>query len=425
MSLVTLDIDGNTLVGPWTLVCGHCNWTSLEVGIKFDKATNLRNQIQQFLHIDSRNENAPPGPDQLYTTLKSFYSSQLSASNPSNPLLTPSGGINYSSPSSLARIMSLYTGLGAQNKKQTPKPQPMRESADPSEGLVVTDPMSDAAAVQKLRERGWAGTTNAEQRAMQSTPQRFVADLLPVATLLRTKKNKRCRSCRHILVKPEAKVQSTRFKIKLIAINYIPTMTLKPSPSSHQPHNSQALPPLRPIQFLLTLKNPMYDSVRITLATPDHNPGPHAHRVTILCPQFEIGANVDLWDDALNGVGGGVGGADAADDRLSLANKYLGNHESILRRDERKVAEAGKVWDKGRNWTTVVLEVVCVELSGGENELLMEDEDVLEIPVFVRMEWDGEAPGADAGMGIEKEKEKIELAYWAVIGAGRIAALKV
>lgn len=169
----------------------------------------------------------------------------------------------------------------------------------------------------------------------------------------------------------------------------------------------------------------MYDSVRITLATPDHTPGPHAHRVTILCPQFEIGANVDLWDDALNGVGGGVGGADAADDRLSLANKYLGNHESILRRDERKVAEAGKVWDKGRNWTTVVLEVVCVELSGGENELLMEDEDVLEIPVFVRMEWDGEAPGADAGMGIEKEKEKIELAYWAVIGAGRIAALKV
>ena len=165
----------------------------------------------------------------------------------------------------------------------------------------------------------------------------------------------------------------------------------------------------------------MFDLVRITLATPDHTPGPHAHRVTILCPQFEIGANIDLWDDALNGGGGD----DAADDRLSLANKYLGNHESILRRDERKVAEAGKVWDKGRNWTTVVLEVVCAEVGGEENQSLMEDEDVLEIPVFVRMEWDGEATGADAGMGIEKGKEKIELAYWAVVGVGRIAELKV
>lgn len=422
MSLVTLDIDGNTLVGPWTLLCGHCSWTSMEVGIKFDKATNLRNQIQQFLHSGSRNENTPPGPNQLYSTLKTFYNSQLSASNPSNPLLTPSGGINYSSPSSLARIMSLYTGLGAQSKKQTPKSQPMRESADPSEGLVVTDPVADAAAVQKLRERGWAGTSNAEQRAMQSTPQRFVADLLPVATLLRTKKNKRCRSCRHILVKPEAKVQSTRFKIKLVAINYIPNMTLKPSPSSsHQPLDSQALTPLRPIQFLLTLKNPMYDPVRITLATPDHTPGRYAHRVTILCPQFDIGANIDLWDDALNGGGGG---SDEADDRFSRANRYLGQHESILRREERKVAEAGKVWDRGRNWTTVVLEVVCAEVGGGENELLMEDEDILEIPVFVRMEWEGEATGVDATLGIEKGKEKIELAYWAVVGAGRIAVSK-
>lgn len=162
----------------------------------------------------------------------------------------------------------------------------------------------------------------------------------------------------------------------------------------------------------------MFDSVRITLATPDLTPGPHAHRVTILCPQFEIGAKIDLWDDALNG-------SDAADDRLSRANKYLGNKESVLRHDERKVAEAGKVWDKGGNWTTIVLEVVCAEVGGGENELLMEDEDVLEIPVFVRMEWDGEATGADAGMGIEKGKEKIELAYWAVVGAGRIAASKV
>jgi dynactin-4 len=42
-----------------------------------------------------------------------------------------------------------------------------------------------------------------------------------------------------------------------------------------------------------------------------------------------------------------------------------------------------------------------------------EDEDILEIPVFIRMEWETE--------GHEKEAEKRELAYWSVLGVGRIA----
>ncbi len=110
---------------------------------------------------------------------------------------------------------------------------------------------------------------------------------------------------------------------------------------------------------------------------------------------------------------------------LNESSKGRGFNDSILGLDG-KVAEAGKVWDKGRNWTTVVLEVVCKEVvvGGREETLLTEDEDVLEIPVFVRMEWEGEAAGIDAGMGVEKSRERVEMAYWAVVGVGKVATLK-
>jgi len=56
---------------------------------------------------------------------------------------------------------------------------------------------------------------------------------------------------------------------------------------------------------------------------------------------------------------------------------------------------------------------------------LREDEDVIEIPVFMRVEWETDA-AHDEGAGLaalnkEKEvREKRELAYWCVLGLGKI-----
>ena len=360
-------------------------------------------------------------PDSVFTALRSFYNSQLSASNATDPLLTPSGGINYSSPSSLARIMSLYTGRSSYGKKDQAKSTPMREGLDPSEGLQIFDPASDTAAIEKLRTQGWTSTASTAQQTEQKHPPRFTSDLRPTQAQLRTKRSKRCRTCRHILVKPEAKVQSTRFRIRLVALNYIPTITLKPlqpSPSTQLPLlDLNALPVLRASQFLLTLKNPLFDPVKITLGTPAHTPGKNSHKVTILCPQFDIGPNADQWDEALG------------DNKNRRASKLLSTSKVEYVGGERgKVAEAGKVWEKGRNWTTVVVEVVCqdVEEAG-------EGEDVLEIPVFLRMEWEGdtmerEESGAGSGGGGslkgEERKEKRELAFWVVVGVGRVGRLE-
>ena len=90
-----------------------------------------------------------------------------------------------------------------------------------------------------------------------------------------------------------------------------------------------------------------------------------------------------------------------------------------------KVAEAGKVWEKGRNWTSVVVEVGVVDVGGvdggdGQECWGDEDEDVLEIPVFVRVEWEAEVEEK----GKEGGKEKRELAYWVVMGVGRVGKLE-
>lgn len=53
-----------------------------------------------------------------------------------------------------------------------------------------------------------------------------------------------------------------------------------------------------------------------------------------------------------------------------------------------------------------------------------EDADVCEIAVFVRVEWEadaaGDGEGKMGGLGDKDGREKRELAYWCVVGVGRI-----
>lgn len=418
------------------------------------------------------------GPDARFNQLKSFYSSQLAKSSNTDPLLSPTGGLNYSSPASLQRILSIYNPDS--RKKGNSKVEPMRESADASEGLCIVTPDHDRQIIQRLQNEGWASTASIEQRSLQKHPSsiHFTSDLRPTPTLLRTKRNKRCRTCRHILVKPEPKVQNTRFRIRLLALNYIPSINvapLHPAPSTQLPPiDLHALPAGRAHQFLFTLKNPLFDPVQVTLATPPQTPGRYGHRVTILCPEFTIGPNVDQWDEALaDGSRSKRSSQIMLGPAATIKPEYVGGEGG-------KVAEAGKVWERSRNWTSVVVEVVCVpivhrsprapprrwkgkgkasdtvdqddrvdmvdDLGNGSSsdEEEGEDEDVLEIPMFVRMEWEGDVVagggGGSSGGGVSaaavvaaaanegrdaagvkgEGKEKRELTFWTVVGIGRV-----
>ena len=430
MSVNALDADdtGN-ITGPFILSCEYCSWTSLDIGIQFDKPINLfakltklrQEVVQQTSTTLTTAAEEEPEPssiqslDARFASLKTFYKSQLSKSGSATPVVPLTGDPRWDSPSNLERLMRLYTSVGI-GKKATGKDSIMRESVEKAEGLHILDHASEQETIQKLHEQGWAGTASIAQQSEQKHITRFVDDLIPVPTLLRTKRSKRCRTCRHILVKPESKIQSTRFRIKLVAVNFVPSISIKPlqasSTASSPALDLQAIPAMKASQFLLTLKNPMFDSVKVTLATPSITPGRFGSKVTVLCPQFEIGANTDVWDEAL---GSGEGKGRSSKPRETKVKSA---------ESEGKVAEAGKVWERGRNWTTVVVEVVCAAIEVQDDEL-EEDEDVLEIPVFVRIEYEADAAGDDGSGSAEKDKrEKRELAYWCVLGVGKIARLQ-
>jgi dynactin-4 len=442
-----------TQSGPYVLNCTYCFWSSREIGITIDKPNSVYAQLSKIKNGGGRyispkerrmirgekrvdvsettdeslegeivvDPNETLDAESQFSNLKSFYQAQLAESNLSGALgLT--GDYGYGSPGALSRIMGLYTGGSFNDKKSKSKTGNMREASDTFEGLQLTS-SSAKETISKLRTEGWESTASISQRKEQANNVRFISELRPVAIPLRSKRSKRCRTCRHILSKPESKVQNTRFRIRLVAPNYIPSIVIKalqpPSPTQ-----SPLLTPMKPVQFLLTFKNPLFDSVRVNIATPAKTPGRFGSKVTVLCPQFEVGANTDVWDEALR-EGGEKGGE--REKRRTKAEASEGQHQ----------AEAGKVWERGRNWVSVVVEVVpaSLRLDGpaflkseeqqSDDGPLREDEDVIEIPVFVRVEWESDAAETEGGglaaASKDKEvKEKRELAYWCVLGVGRI-----
>jgi dynactin-4 len=315
--------------------------------------------------------------------------------------------------------MSLYSGNSLSSLNPKSKPSVMREADTSKEGFRLSE-LDEASSISTLRQVGYDGTVTKSQATSQvDEGARFAEDLWPIPVLLRTKRAKRCPVCRHILSKPEAKVSNTRWRIRLVAGNYIPSISIKPltPPGAPSLPASVALSPLKPVQYLLTFKNHMFDQIKVSLATPATTPGRFSSTVTVLCPQFTIDANSDDYD--INEVLKDDRRRDRGDD---------GTHQ----------VEAGKVWERGRNWVSIVVEVVPASLllepkpvllkKEGEPEQdlspLREDEDVLEIPMFVRLEWESEASQDQVGTapGKEKEaKEKRELAYWSVLGIGRIS----
>ncbi|KAG9037030.1 hypothetical protein FRB95_007325 [Tulasnella sp. JGI-2019a] len=137
---------------------------------------------------------------------------------------------------------------------------------------------------------------------------------------LHSKKTKRCYSCRHILIKPEQKAQSVRYKIKLMGANYLPSIEVFVPPSALPSVSSAAVKPKdkpeiettsvnmvqgKTYPFHLTFTNPLYEpiQVRITVQRP---PPPLASStipptrppfgVTLPSASFPISAFAEAWE---------------------------------------------------------------------------------------------------------------------------------
>lgn len=462
--LITASIgDRNT--GPYILNCNYCMWSTLDIGIKFETHSNLRGAMDARVNegikpgVDKTSESnqrlrdilgmksgyqarpkpsrefssaedittqsdvesipkpktaATPTPNMQFAALISFYKEQLA----STATIGSAASMleNFASPSALSRMMNLYSTGGAKALKATKPPSnSMREAINSSEGLVAAKETDEELQIAT----DFLDSVSLEQQTFQyprsngAPDARRVNQLWPMSTLLRTKRSKRCAECKHILVKPEFKVTSTRYRIRLTALNYIPMISLKPVPISGGlkppgPDGADVvLEPGKASQWIMKLTNPLFENVSVSLGSPSVTPGKHGHKVTILCPQFSIGKNGDVWDDALNA-------------NVSKAVTAPAGGEQI----------AGKLYESGRNWASVVVEVIPSHILKGRNAELEEDEDVIEVPIRVRLEWtvpdeDGDKLKKKSDKALDEHVEvddgKRELAYWMVIGIGRVA----
>lgn len=290
-----------------------------------------------------------------------------------------------------------------------------------------------------------------------------VDQLLPVPQPLRSKYSKKCAACRHTLVKPDPKPSSVRFKIKLMANNYLPHLRLSEfPPKSGYPAE---FVPGKVYTLLLTITNPMHVGVKVSLATLSRPSlvksekeslltvletgtenksmlsGNYPHKVTIITPTVDLGPDEELWDEAslIRGVPSMFIKRESTlskrieveGGRRSAKNMGYGQTNTGDTKNGKNLG-AG-VYQQDKNWSSIAIEVVPSSKS-----------KLLEIPLFVNFSF--EVPVKEGKKDTEKKKrrdldpdqpdlleekdhdqsslprpsETVVFGYWAVLGVGPI-----
>jgi Dynactin p62 family len=160
--------------------------------------------------------------------------------------------------------------------------------------------------------------------------------------------------------------------------------------------------------FILTVINPLYDPIRLTLSTTAETPGPCQHAVTILRPEFSVGANADIWNDE---------------------DEIIHSPEKEKRKSRFGIFEARK------NTISIFMEIVPENPSSAAGnkkvDAVSEGEIPIEIPIFVKMTYLSEDMEKDdtltlvnqvLGEGKGKGKVEREIGYWVVVKVGNIKA---
>ncbi|KAJ1531218.1 hypothetical protein HK096_007593 [Nowakowskiella sp. JEL0078] len=344
------------------LSCGVCRWDSLEVGLKFDRPTGLAMQIQKA--EDDR-------PDvKEFEHLREYYEKVQRTNSPAG-----SSSSLFRNSTSLSSTLLLPSLMGSWALNSSKTVTAIKEKIEPYVPLYTNlipspagrDDDTEDKEIVMMENLQLNEVTTLKQRLGQLEDQpRWRSMLKPQRLQLRIRRAKRCRGCQILLIKHELKVQVTRFSKKLIAMNYIPTITIAhPLPSLPLKLND-------PVHFVLRFTNPLDNEIRITLSTsPTPNPSFQNCIVKFLAPVFNVSAfNVtDEFDDFGKPVG-----------RLS--------HEP-------------GVAERKRNATAVIVEIVSLAIGNIEFEMKVSIDHLDTVGIDVRRE-----------------------AFWVAIGVGSVTEEK-
>ncbi|KAJ6508382.1 dynactin subunit 4 [Mycena sanguinolenta] len=329
---------------PFFLYCNHCRWDSAEVGITFEKPTGLAAQLQKF--EDS-------APDSLeFERLKEHFepvirASSLSSSTANAPAVPPSSAAH----SHRVRTNSITAAASAALARDIPgvsKYNPLarsgkgggsgRDKTTNKDEMPEYRSRVDVTAASKLGTGGGEAdvdymrhlenvseVANLEQRWIGSWATSLqTAHLKPLRIPLHSKRSKRCPACAHILIKPEQKAQSVRYKIKLVASNYLPAIaaalphqqqqqeetakrTLSKSTAAVDDERAAAggMHAGKTYPFQLALTNPLYDPIQVRLtvqrvhasgrASPEKARRP-PFAISLPSSTFPIAAFAEAWE---------------------------------------------------------------------------------------------------------------------------------
>ncbi|KAK4690727.1 dynactin 4, partial [Phenoliferia sp. Uapishka_3] len=328
---------------PFYLSCSFCHWNSKEVGITFDKHTGLALQLQkgedaapELLEFDHLKDHLEPFLRRSLTHTPHNTTSATTAASAS--LLKDIPGLSGSRYGSLFGLSSRARGEGKQAARDELEVYGALACASAVKGQGKGKGRSGGAeeeSVRRMREMtGFEDVAGLEKRWGVGWNQPLMAsELKPLRTPLLSKRSKRCPTCKHILIKPEQKSSSTRFKIKLVASNYLPSIELYRRPPITIGSRLSAIAagtasgmrrtprtaigrsvndtgtteeePLRPgrtYTFELSFTNPLYESIQVRLAiarpggkeASGGNPPPYA--VNLPASHFPIAAYAEEWE---------------------------------------------------------------------------------------------------------------------------------
>ncbi|KAG2057677.1 hypothetical protein BDR06DRAFT_877362 [Suillus hirtellus] len=375
---------------PFFLYCNHCRWDSAEVGITFEKPTGLAAQLQKF------EDSAPESLE--FERLKEHFEPFLRTSSLSSLSHVPSTSSHHLPTSSATAAASAalardIPGVGKYNplarsrvgRDRTANKDEMPEYKSRMEIGVLGQLGSegDGSDVEALRRMESAEEiASLEQRWGNSwTTSLRTSDLRPLRIPLHSKVSKRCPSCRHILIKPEQKAQSVRYKIKLVAANYLPAMTValphtqgadatrRPqakAPSASDDRNAGAMMAGKSYPFHLALTNPLYDPIQVRLSVQrmhvtaaTNSTAPEKARrtpfaVSLPTSSFPVAAFAEAWE------------YDDDDDIFGLEDDELGLEMGRTRdKDGKGKVKTVGVLEKRANVTVVGGEVVIGKEARG------------------------------------------------------------
>nr|GAT49287.1 predicted protein [Mycena chlorophos] len=469
---------------PFFLYCNHCRWDSAEVGITFEKPTGLAAQLQKFedsapesLEFERLKEHFEPVIRAAAAALSSSTSHGPSAAHPSTS--TARARTNSITAAASAALARDIPGVGKYNplgRSQRGAPREKKvvekdEAPDYHSRLSIMTASAHGtgggdADVEYMRHlENVNEVATLEQRWGSSWAMSLrSSDLKPLRIPLHSKRSKRCPACAHILIKPEQKAQSVRYKIKLVAATYLPAITAAlphqqaaiadtarrslgkstATAPTDEERNAAGMHAGKTYPFHLALTNPLYDpiTVRLTVqrvhaptvpstsgrASPEKARRP-PFAISLPSNSFVIAAFAEAWeyeddeDDEMFGLDD--------DDEFGVAGRMPGRERE---RDRDHDPRGGGASGTGRLKTVGVLEKKAnTTVVGGEVVIGREARGNVKFNILVSYTYraddpapsesndgDRDAPGSRAAAAAAKAPETKTFQFYTVVDLGPI-----